>query len=159
MTSIPNTSYKYKGKCGATDFIFLSFKISVDGDCSCEIKDTAPWKKSCDKPRQHIKKQIHYLADKCPFTQACGFASSYVWTLELDHKDDWALLRINSLKLWCCRILLRVSWTAKRSNKSILKETNPEYSLEGLMMKLTLYNLKCIFHLFSSQKNCRRYFL
>ena len=79
MTSIPNTSYKYKGKCGATDFIFLSFKISVDGDCSCEIKDTAPWKKSCDKPRQHIKKQIHYFANKGSSSQSYAFSISHVW--------------------------------------------------------------------------------
>ena len=62
-----------------TDFIFLSFKITADGDCSHEIKTLAPWKKSYDKPRQHIKKQRHYLANKGLASQGYGFSSSHVW--------------------------------------------------------------------------------
>ena len=54
-----------------------------------------PWKKSCDKPRQHIKKQRHYFLDKCPYSQSYGFSSSHVWMGELDHKEKWAL------KNWC----------------------------------------------------------
>ena len=62
-----------------TDFIFLGSKITVDGDCNHEIKTLAPWKKSYDKPRQHIKKQRHYFADKGPYSQSYGFSSSHVW--------------------------------------------------------------------------------
>ena len=53
-------------------------------------KTFAPWKKSCDQPRQHIKKQRHYFADKGPSSQSCGFSSSHVWMWELDHKEGWA---------------------------------------------------------------------
>ena len=65
-----------------TDFIFLGSKITADGDCSHEIKTLAPWKKSYDQPRQHIKKQRHYLADKGPSNQSYGFSSSHVWMCE-----------------------------------------------------------------------------
>ena len=61
-----------------TDFIFLGSKITADTDCSHEIKMLAPWKKSCDKPRQHIKKQRCYFADKSPYSQSYGFSSSHV---------------------------------------------------------------------------------
>ena len=61
-----------------TDLIFLGSKITADGDCSHEIKRLAPWKKSCDQPRQHIKKQRHYFTNKGPPSQSCGFSSSHV---------------------------------------------------------------------------------
>ena len=97
----------------------------------------ASWKKSYDKPRQYIKKQIHYFANKGPSSQNYGFSSSHVWMWELDHKEGWMP------KNWCLwtvvwRRLLRIPWTARRSNQSILEEINPEYSLEGLMLKLKL---------------------
>ena len=95
------------------------------------------WKKSYEKPRKHIKKQRHYFANKDPSSQSYGFSSSHVWMWLLDHKEGWVL------KNWCfwtvCwRRLLRVPWTARRSNQSILKEINPGCSLEGLMLKLKL---------------------
>ena len=62
-----------------TDFIFLDSKITADGDCSHDIKTLAPWKESHDQPRQHIKKQRHYFADKGPSSQGYGFSSSHVW--------------------------------------------------------------------------------
>ena len=63
-----------------TDFILLGSKITTDGDCSHEIKKTlAPWKKSYDQPRQHIKKQRHYFASKGPSSQGYGFSSNRVW--------------------------------------------------------------------------------
>ena len=64
-----------------TYFIFLGYKIIADGDCSYEVKRRlhSPWKKSYDKPRQHIKKQRHYFADKGPYSQSYGFSSSHVW--------------------------------------------------------------------------------
>ena len=61
-----------------TDFIFLGFKIAVDGDCSHEIKTVASWKESYDKPRRHIKKQRYYFADDGPYSQSYGFSSSHV---------------------------------------------------------------------------------
>ena len=79
-----------------TDFIFLGSKITADGDCSHEIKKMlAPWKKSYDQPKQHIKKQRHYFANKSPSSQSYGFSSSHVWVWKLDHKESWAL------KNWC----------------------------------------------------------
>ena len=62
-----------------TDLIFLSFKITADGDYSQEIKTFAPWKKSYDQPRQHIKNQRHYFANKNPPNQSYGFSSSHIW--------------------------------------------------------------------------------
>ena len=96
----------------------------------------APWKKNYDQPRQHVKKQRHYFANKGPSTQSYGFSSTHVWMWELDYKESWAPK--NAFELWCWRRLLRVPWTVRRSNQSILKEISPEYSLEGLMLKLKL---------------------
>ena len=68
--------------------------------------------------------------------KSCGFSHSHVWMWELDNKKDcW---RIDTFELWCWKRLLRVPWTARRSNKLILKEISPQYSLEGLMLKLKL---------------------
>ena len=97
----------------------------------------APWKKSYDQPRQNIKNQRHYYANKGPSSQSYGFSSSRVWMWELDHKkaEGW---RIDAFEQWCWRRLLRVPWAARRSNQSILKEISPEYSLERLILKLKL---------------------
>ena len=83
-------------------------------------------------PRQYIKKQRHYFADKGPSSQGYGFSSSHVWMWELERR------KIDAFEVWCWRRLLRVPWTARRSNQSILKEISPEYSLEELMLKLKL---------------------
>ena len=99
-------------------------------------KMLTPWKESYDEPRQHIKKQGHYFAEKGQCSQGYGFSSSHVRMWELDHKESRAL------KNWCVwtvvldKGLLRVPWVARRSNQSILKEVNPEYLLEELMLKL-----------------------
>ena len=97
----------------------------------------ALWKKSYDQPRQHIKKQGHFFASKGPSSQSYGFSSAHVQMWKLDHKESWAPKNW-CFELRCCRRLLRVTWTARRSNQSILKEISPEYSLEGLMLKLKL---------------------
>ena len=97
----------------------------------------APWKKSYDQPREHIKKQRHYFVNKGLSSQGHGFSSSHVWVWDLDHKEGWAL-RIDTFELWCWRRLLRVPWTARRSNQYILKEISPEHSLGELMLKLKL---------------------
>ena len=96
-----------------------------------------PWKKSYDKLRQCIKKQSHHFADKGPYSQSSGFPSSHVWIWGLAHKEVWASK--NCCFWWCWRRLLRVPWTARRSNQSFLKEINPEYSLEGLILKLQYF--------------------
>ena len=82
MASGPITSWEIDGGTveTVTDFIFLGSKITADGDCSHEIKMLAPWKKSYDKHRQHIKKQRHYFANKGPSSQSYGFSSSHVRT-------------------------------------------------------------------------------
>ena len=87
--------------------------------------------------RQHIKKQRHYFAKKGPYSQSYSFSHIHVWMWALDHKKA-ECQRINAFKLWCWRRLFKVPWTPWRSNQSILKEINPEYSLEGLMLKLKL---------------------
>ena len=111
-----------------TIFWGLQNQITADGDCSHEIKTLAPWKKSYDPPRQHIKKQRHYFAAKVCLVKAVvspvvmyGCES---WTIKkAEHQ------RIDAFELWCWRRLLRVPWTA-RSIQSILKQVSPEYSLK-----------------------------
>ena len=84
MASSPIISWQIDGETmeTVTDFLFLGSKINADGDCGHEIKMLAPWKKSSNKPRQHIKKQRHYFADKRPYSQSDGFSSSHVWMWE-----------------------------------------------------------------------------
>ena len=111
-------------------FIFLGSKITVDGECSHEIKrGLLLGRKIMTNLDSILKKQKHYIADKDPFSHNYGFSSSQVWMSELDQ-------RISAFELWCWRKLLRIPWTVMRSNQSILKEINPEYSLEGLILKL-----------------------
>ena len=96
-----------------------------------------PWKKSYDQPRQHIKKQRHYFATKVRPVKAMVFPvvmyGCESWTIKKAEGK-----RIDAFELWCWKRLLRVPWTARRSNQSILKEISPEYLLEGLMLKLKL---------------------
>ena len=95
----------------------------------------AHWKESYDKSRQHIKNQIHHFADKGLNSQSYGFPEVIYkcqsWTIKKTESQ-----RIDAFKLWCQRRLLRVPWTARRSNQSILKEINLEYALEGLILKI-----------------------
>ena len=85
--------------------------------------------------RQHVKKQRNYFVNKGLSSQAYGFSSGHIWC------ESWTIKkseyqRIDAFEVWCWRRLLRVPWTARRSSQSILKEISPEYSLEGLMLKL-----------------------
>ena len=100
-------------------------------------KDAAPWKKSCDQPRQLIKKQRHYLLTKVHLVKAMVFPGVMygckTWTIKKSEHQS-----INTFDLRCWRRLLRVPWT-ERSNQSILKEISPEYSVEGLMLKLQYF--------------------
>ena len=81
MASGHITSWEIDGETmeTVTDFIFLGSKITAHGDCSHEIKTLAPWKKSYDQPKQHIKKQRHCFTNKGPSSQGYGFSSSHVW--------------------------------------------------------------------------------
>ena len=81
MASSPITSWEIDGEImeTVTDFIFLGSRLTADGDCSHEIKTLVPWKESYDQPRQHIKKQRHYFANKVPSSQDYGFSSGHVW--------------------------------------------------------------------------------
>ena len=136
--SNPITSWQIDGQTMETvrDFIFLGSKITADGTCSHEIKRCLLLGRSCDKPRQCIKKKRHDFVDNGPSSQSYGSSSSHVWMWGLDHKGGW------TLKNWCFQTLvLEIPWTARRSNQSILKEISPEYSLEGLMLKLKLQYL------------------
>ena len=110
----------------------------------------APWKKIYDKTRQYVKKQRHYLADECPY-----ILKAMVFPVVMYRCESWTIKkaehrRIVAFELWCWRRLLRVPWTARRSNQSILKEISPERSLEGLMLKL---KLQCFGHLME-QTDC-----
>ena len=129
-----------QGKTGNSDR--LNF-LGIQNHCrwwlqSQTWKTLAPWKKSYDKPRWHIKNQRHYFADKGPSSQSCGFSSVTYgcesWTIKKAKSQ-----RIDAFELWCWRRLLRIPWTARRLNQSILKEIGPEYSLEGQMLKPKLW--------------------
>ena len=112
MASGSITSWQIDGETMETvrGFIFLASKITADGYCSHEIKTLAPWKKSYDQPRQHIKKQRHYFANKGPSSQSYGISTSHVWI------ECWTIKkaerrRMDVFELWCWRRLLRVSRT------------------------------------------------
>ena len=97
----------------------------------------APWKESYDQPRQHIKKQKHYFANEGHLVKAM------VFPVVMYGCESWTIKKaecrgIDAFELWCWKGLLRVRWTERTSNQSILKEISPEYSLEGLMLKLIL---------------------
>ena len=95
---------------------------------ACSLED--------DQPRHRIKKQRHYSVNKGQSSLGYGFSSGHVWMWELDYKESW-VPKIWYF-LWCWRRLLRVPWTARRSNQSILKEISPGISLEGMLLKLKL---------------------
>ena len=82
-----------------------------------------------------VSKSWDYFANKGPSSQSCCFSSSHVWMWELAHEEGW---RTDASELWCWRKLWRVPWIARRSNQLILKEISPDYSLEGLMLKMKL---------------------
>ena len=99
-----------------------------------KLKDACSLEEKLYQPKQHIKNQRHYFANKDP---------SMVFPVVMYGCDSWTIKtaecrRIDAFELWCWRRLLRVPWTARRSNQSILKEISPEYSLEGLILKLKL---------------------
>ena len=120
------------------EFIFLGSKITVDGDCSHKIKrHLFLGRKAMTNLDSVLKSRDITLLTKFHLIKAMVFPvvmyGCESWTIK-----KAVCQRIDAFELWCWRRLLRVSWTAKRSNQSILKEINPKYSLEGLMLKLKL---------------------
>ena len=121
-----------------TDFIFSGSKITADGDCSHKIKRCLSLgSKSMTNLDSLLKSRDITLLTKVCLVKAMVFPEvmygSESWTIKkAEHQ------RIDAFELWCWRRLLRVPWTARRSNQSILKEISPEYSLEGLILKLEL---------------------
>ena len=121
-----------------TDFIFLGSKITADSDCSHEIKrHLLLGRKAMTNLDSILKSRDIPLPTKIHISQSYGFSSSHVQMWELDHKKA-EHQRNDAFKLQCWRRLLRVPWTARRSNQSNLKEISPEDSLKGLMLKLKL---------------------
>ena len=102
----------------------------------------APWKKSYDKPRQNIKRQRQYFANKVHLVKAMVFPM-VMYGCECWPMKKTECQRINAFELWCWRRLLRVPWTARRSNQSILKEISAEHSFKGLMLKLRYFGHWC----------------
>ena len=140
MASGPITSWEIDGEIVETvsDFIFLGSKITADGGCSHEIKECLLLgRKVMTNLDSILKSRDIALSTKDHLVKAmvfpvvmCGCES---WTIKKTEHQ-----RIDAFELWCWRRLLRVPWTARRSNQSILKEISPEYSLEGQMLKLKL---------------------
>ena len=140
MASGSITSWQIDGETVETvrDFIFLGSKITVDGDCSHKIKrHLLLGRKAMTKLDSILKSRDITLPKKVRLVKAMVFPvvvyGCESWTIK---KAECR--RIDAFELWCWRRLLRVPWTAKRSNQSILKEINPEYSLEVLMLRLKL---------------------
>ena len=142
MASSPITSWQIDGEAMETvrDFIFLGSKITADGDCSHEIKrDLILRRKVMTNLDNILRRRDITLTTKVCLVKAMVFPvvmyGCESWTIKKAERQ-----RIDAFELWCWRRLLRVSWTARRSNQSILKEISPEYSLEGQMLKLKLQN-------------------
>ena len=140
MASGPITSWQIDGEKveTVTDFIFLGSKITVDSDCSYDIKRLLLLGRKALTNLDSILKSrditlptnVHIVKTMVFPVVMYGYES---WTTKKAKSQ-----RIDVFELWCWRRLLRVPWTARRSNQSILKEISPEYSLEGLMLKLML---------------------
>ena len=136
----PITSWEIDGKTTetVTDFIFLGSKITADGDCSHKIKrPLLLGRKAMTNLDSILKSGDIILPTKVHLVKAMVLpvvmSGCESWTIKkAEHQ------RIDAFELWCWRRLLRVPWTARRSNQSVLKEINSEYSLEGLMLKLKL---------------------
>ena len=140
MASSPITSWQIDGETmeTVTDFIFGGSKIAADGDCSHEIKRCLLLgRKAMTNLDSLLKSREVTLPTKVYLVKGMVFPivmyGCKSWTIrKVEHR------RTDAFELWCWRRLLRIRWTARRSNQSILKEISPEYSLEGLMLKLKL---------------------
>ena len=140
MASSPLTSWQTDGEAVETvvDFISLGHKITADGDCSHEIKRCLLLgRKVMTNLDSILKTRDITLSTKVHLVKSMVFPvvvyGCESWTIKKAERR-----RIDAFELWCWRRLLRVPWTARRASQSILKEISPEYSLEGLMLKLKL---------------------
>ena len=140
MASGPITSWQVDGETMKTvgDFLFWGSKITVDGDCSHEIKRHLLLERKALTNLDSILKSRDITLP----TKVC-LVKAMVFLVVMYGCESWAIKkaerhRIDAFELWCWRRLLRVPWTARRSNQSILKEISPEHSLEKLMLKLKL---------------------
>ena len=143
MASSPITSWRIEEETMETviDFIFLVSQITADGDCGHEIKRCLLLGRKAITNLDSILKSRDITLPTKPH-----IAKSMIFPVAMNGCESWTIKiaehqRMDAFELWCWRRLLRVSWTSRRSNKSILKEINPEYSLEGLMLKLKLQYL------------------
>ena len=132
-------------------FYFLGLQNHCGQWLQLEMKTLASWNKSYDKPRKHIKKHSLHSTNKGPYSQSYGFSSYHVWIWDLDHKEGWVL------KNWCLlsvglKKTLEIPWNSRRHNQPILKEINPEYSLERLMLRLQYFGY-LMWRANSSEKN------
>ena len=141
MASGPITSWEIDGETVETvsDFIFWGSKITVDGDCSHEIKRRSLLGRKVMTNLDCILKSRDITLP----TKVC-LIKAMVFPVVMYGCESWTIKkakcqRIDAFEFWCWRRLLRVPWTAKRSNQSTLKEISPEYSLEGLMLKLQYF--------------------
>ena len=137
MASSPITSWQIDGET-VTDLIFGDSKITADGDCSHEIKRHLPLGRK-------VMTNLDSLLNSGDITLPTKFhlVKAMVFPVVMYGCESWTIKKaetqkIDAFELWCWRRLLRVPWTARQSNQSILKEISPEYSLEGLMLKLKL---------------------
>ena len=135
MASGPITSWQVDGET-VTGFILGSSKITADGDCSHEIK-------RCLLLGREVLTDLESILKSRDITlpTKVHVVKAMVFPVVMYRCESWTIKkaehqRIDAFELWCWRRLLRVPWTARRSNQSILKEISPEYSLEGLMLKL-----------------------
>ena len=149
MASGPITSWEIDGETmeTVTDFIFLGSKITPDGDCGHEMKRCLLLGR---KVMTNLDSKDITLPTKVCLVKAMVFPvviyECESWTIKKAQRSkEFEHQRTNTFKLWCWRRLLRFSWTA-RSNQSILKKFNPEYSLEGLMLKLELQSFGPLMH-------------
>ena len=140
MATGPITSWQIDGETVETvaDFIFLGSKITADSDCSHEIKRHLLLGRKAMTNLDSIFKS----RDITLSTMVC-LVKTIIFPVVMHRCESWTIKkaehqRIDVFELWCWRRLLRVPWTARRSNQSILKEINPEYSLEGLRLMLKL---------------------
>ena len=140
MASSPITSWQRDGEKveTVTDFIFLGSKITADGDCSHEIKRCLLLRRKVMTNLDNILKSRNItLPKKVRLVKAMVYPV-VMFGCESQTIKKAEHQRIDVFEMWCWRRLLRVPWTTRRSNQSILKEISPEYSLEGLMLKLEL---------------------
>ena len=140
MASGPIASWQIDGEAmeTVTDFIFGGTKITADSDCSHEIKRCLLLRrKAMTNLDSILKSRDITLPTKVHIVKAMVFPV-VLYGFENWNMKEAESPRIDAFELWCWRRLLRIPWTARRSNQSILKEISPEYSLEGLMLKLKL---------------------